>query len=321
MAANTSFVTKPLYYKRALLIGEASGATTLQDYLDAALSAVNLPMDRKEITGVSADNVRMINKCSRFGTLICGRFLDFTEGGSQAVLELDPAAEELKIRHMLPGDAERYLEGILTFGVRDNHVVLVQSKGLRVAHLEQHLNWLLGSLTSVLPPGVKVILEDQPKQEIRSKLEDVDWIELRAPVPVSIFTDPPERIPKGFIGGILSHLRATVPSSSTFFEELSGDAALAVDQVELTMRIKRGRRSKYRRPMLDEIAHNLRNVDDVDFVLKTKNGVYHAGELKLTTARPLPLDAGSTGMPELQSTAIVMQAWLADLITQRRIQA
>jgi hypothetical protein len=208
--------TKSLYYKHAVIVGAESGANTLAVYLDAALSAKKLPMDRMERTGADDDNVRMVNKCSKLGTLICGRFLDFTEGGSQAVLELDPTAEELAIRHLSPAATEQYLEGVLTFGVRGNHVVLAQSKGLRVAHLEQHLNWLLGDHAAVFPPGVRVLLEDAPQQEIKDKLEDVDWIELRAPVPLSIFLQPAEDKPKGFMQTVLSHIRRTVPNTGTF---------------------------------------------------------------------------------------------------------
>ena len=71
--------------------------------------------------------------------------------------------------------------------------------------------------------------------------------------------------------------------------------------------------------MLDEIAHNLRNVDDVDFTLKTKNGTYHAGELKLRKDVSIAVESGSS-MPALRATAGAMQDWLADLITQRRIE-
>jgi hypothetical protein len=312
--------TKTIYYNRALIVGAESGANTLATYLDAALSAKKLPMDRMEKTGPAADSVRVVNKCSKLGNMICGRFLDFTEGGSQAVLELDPTAEELAIRHLSPAAKEQYLEGVLTFGVRGNHVILVQSKGLRVAHLEQHLNWLLGEETRVLPPEVRVLLEDAPQREITDKLDDVDWIELRAPVPVSIFLEPPEEQPKGFMAKVMSHIRGAVPTSGTFFESLSEEAALAVENVELTMRIARAsRRSKKRRTMLDEIAHNLRNVDDVDFTLKTKNGTYKAGELKLRRNISIPVESGGT-MPDLKATAVVMQDWLADLITQRRVQ-
>lgn len=312
--------TKTLHYKRAVLIGASSGSLTLASYLDAALSATKTPLARQERLGESSDNVRILNKCHTMGTLICGRFLDFTEGGFQAVLELDPDADDLKIRHLPPGKEEQFLEGILTFGVRGNHVLLVQSKGLRVAHLEQHLNWLLRDHTQVMPAEVRVVLEDAPRQDVQDKLSDVDWIELRTPVPVSTFTGEPEQIPHGFGGGILRHLREWSPSVGTFFERLSGQAALAVDDVEMTLTIKRrGRRSRQRHSMLDEIAHNLRTVDDVEFTLKTKHGTYSAGELKLRVDRSFPVEPGTT-MPDLAGAAVVMQSVLADLITQRRIE-
>lgn len=307
--------TKTLHYKRALLVGAPSGSSTLAKYLDAALSKIKRPMDRAEQRG--DDNVRVINKCHTLGTLICGRFLDYTNGGFQAVLDLDPEAEELSIKHLPPGKREQFLEGVLTFGIRGTHVVMMQAKGLRAGHLEEHLNWLLGQETAVLPPGTYIALEDEPSREVREKLSEVKWVELRASVPASTFLTRTEVIPKSLVGDVLRHLRELRPTRGTVFERMDADAALAVDDVELSIRITRKSRKKDAPSLIDELAHSLRHTDDAELTVRTPTAVYSSGELKLTAPCTVQTEGG--GIPMLASAAEVMQEWLADLIQQRRI--
>lgn len=307
---------KTLYYKRAYLVGAQTLKPTLASYLESALQKRALPMDRAERLGDSQDNVRVIARCYKLGTMICGRFLDFTEGGFQAVLDVDPNLDDIPVKFLAPKQKEQFLEGVLTFGVRENHVILIQSKGLRIRHLESHLNWFLGVHASVLPPGVHIALEDEIAREVRD-LEDVEYVELRRPVGIDNFLHNPEQEPKGLTGSLVEYLKELRPTRGTALERLSAEAALKVNGVELTVRIKREGRARRGPSLMDEIAHVLRADDDVEIKVKTRTAEYTGEQLRLVTPRNVHTEPN--GMPVLQSAAEVMQEWLADLLQQRRI--
>lgn len=307
---------KTFHYKRAYLVGASSGQPTLSKYLESALSKHPTAMARAETLGDSDETVRVISGTYKLGTLLCGRFLDYAKDGHQAVVGIDPAVDELPIRYLPPNADEQYFQGVVTFGVRGNHVVLVHSKGLRSAHFEHHLNWLLTKHAAVLPDGVIVALEDEPNQEVRQKLSDVDYIELRAPITLTELLTPGEA-PTGALGVIREYIRELRPTKDSALERLDAAAALASPPVELSIRVKRKGRRRDGPSLADEIAHTLRNSNDSEFTIKTRSGTYSSDQLKLTTQETVPVEPN--GMPSLKAAAYAMQAWLAELVEQRRV--
>jgi hypothetical protein len=308
---------KTLHYKRARFVGTAHDLS-LATLLQAALKASHYPMRRLERLGESNDNIRVVNGCKQVGSLTAGQFLDYTEGGAQAVLKLDPKATELAIEELSPSKAKQFLEGVLTFGVRENHVILIQAKGLRAGHLENHLNWLLHEMNAC-EPGVRLYLEDEPRRDIRDKL-DVRWIELHAPVSVASFLGS-EPVPKGIIGQIIEALRDSVSLEGSFYESLSTSQVLDLQDVDLSVRIARkGRGRQTDGPsIVDELAHTLRNIDDFAFVLRTKAGATITNyDLKLSEVRPVPTSEG--GQVDIEGAAAIMQAWLTRLLVDRHIE-
>ena len=307
---------KTLHYKRAKFIGTPENRT-LAALLTAALGTSKFPMGRLERLGESNDSVRVINRCRQIGGLTVGQFLDYTEGGAQAVLKLDPKAIELAIEELSPAKTKQFLEGVLTFGIRENHVILIQTKGLRAGHLENHLNWLLRE-AAVCDPSLQLFLEDEPRGEVEDKL-DARWIELRAPISAASFLGS-EPAPQGVMGELVSALREVVSFKGSFYEHLNANEALALQDVELSVRIARkGRgRGKDGPSIVDELAHTLRNIDDFEFVLKTKAGAtLTSNELKLAEVCSIPTSEG--GQVDMHGAAAVMQAWLGRLIAERHI--
>jgi hypothetical protein len=317
--------SKTVHYKRARFIGETRGITLAQA-LDVAISR-GRPMDRLEKTAVEGeeqdpdepDKLRVINACYRSGSMIVGPFLDYTHGGATLVLTLDPTADELSIEELPPPDKKQHVGGILYFGVRDNHVLLVQTSSLRSGHFENHLNWLLKEHTHVLDDSCRVFIEDEPQRQLTDKL-DVDWIELHTPISVSKFLET-EKTPKGPIGRLIHAFQQEVSLRGTFYERLSPEEALRLQDVELSLKIKRkGRGQKRTGPSLvDEIAHTLRHIDDIDFVLQTTGGATITNkELKLAQSFPIQCKPG--GQLELDAVAEAMQQYLSRLIVQRHVE-
>jgi hypothetical protein len=310
---------KALHYKRATFIPDLPGGQTLQSLVDAALSKRKKPSKRMERLGLSNDTIRLVNKCYIANAMICGRFLDYTEGGATAVLEIDDDADELVIRELLPKQREQYLEGVLTFGIADNHVILIQAKALKVGHLENHLNWLLGKTTGVLPEAHKVILVDEPARNLKDKLDGVSFITLREPVPGASFVLDTEEKTKDGLDTIIAGLHAMVPSLRNILgERLSPQQALALEDLDVSLKIAR-KRKKGGTSIIDDVAHLLRNVDDVDVTVKARGMEFRSDDLKLSVTRSV--ESEGRGMLKLGAAAEVMQDWLNTLIATGRITA
>lgn len=308
--------SKTLYYKRAAIIG--GDTAPLADLVEAAVSRESRPLRRAQRFGEENENVQLVNHPWRKGQMICAAFLDFTEGTYQPTIKLDENEIELLIDQIPPREREQFIESMLFFGVQRNHVVLVQSKGLRSGQLERHLNWLLGDCTHVLPTGSHLALLDQPTPEARRTLGPVRKVTMRAPVSSVMFKPEPEEKAKRLSLGdrISRSIWELLNGQGTFLEQLSADEALAIDDIELSLEIRRKSRQRNGTTLLDELAHTLRNTDD-EFELETRSGkVLRSGDWRLKTTKRVKV---FNGMPALGDVAEKMHGWLAELIEDRQV--
>lgn len=308
---------KTLHYKRAEIVG--GDARPVSDLLIDAVSREQRPLHRAERRGHERDDVRVLNRPYTHNGLVCGCLLTFTEGNHQPTIKLDEEEIELAIDQIAPRAQEQFIEGMLFFGLKGHHVILLQSKGLRSAALEQHLNWLFLESTHVLPDGARVVLRDEPSREARERLQGVKSVVLRAPVSLDILRQRPEDIPNrhAIVRAVTREVWDAMRASGTFLEDLSADQALAFEDVEISLEIRRKGRAPEGRSLIDELAHALRHADDDVFELTTKSGkVLKSGELKLTANKSVKT---RNGMPILADVAEKMYDWLATLIDDRQV--
>ena len=137
--------TRTLSYKRATFL---NGTPDLQRLLTAALRRHRTVGERMEELHPEDRTRRFINTHRSQLGMLFGNLLIYSPNRNQALLTVAPDAEELDVRQVAPpevdGQRTEFLESILYFGVRGNHVVLLQSAALRARAFEAYLNWLLG---------------------------------------------------------------------------------------------------------------------------------------------------------------------------------
>lgn len=96
-----------------------------------------------------------------------GKLVEFTHGQRQETVKLRRRASDDPEGSVAPPAGEEFSDGDLYFCIEGDHVIIAQSKGLRIAQLESYLNWLLTpptgsgnyiSLSSVPPLQARQIL-------------------------------------------------------------------------------------------------------------------------------------------------------------------
>lgn len=314
---STESRSKKLYYKRADVVG--GHRRPLSEMLGDALSRETHPLRRGEHIGEHGETVRVMDKPRTLGRLVCTSLIEFTEGVHQDCVRVNPDDLELAIRQLPPGDQEQFIAHTAFIGIQDHHVILLQAAGLRSAEVEQHLNWLLGKQTRVLPDGASISLRDEPSRDARRKLKNVKSLTLRAPIPVGIFQGEAEDLPKthSIIGAAAAKIFSSAREHGFFVEELRGADALALEDIEVLLQIKRRGKQKPNTSIIDDLAYALRNTDDEVFELLTRSGkVLKSGDLKLSQPKSVKL---LNGRPQLASVAEKMHEWLAELLQDKQV--
>lgn len=309
--------TRTIYYKRALFIPAETVGETLGDLLDRALSKRNRPSRRMEKLGTSSDNIRAIDKCFTHNGLICGRFFDYTEGGAQAVLQIDEDAEEFGIKSIPPGKKEQFLRGMLTFGIQGNLMMLIQSNALKHGHLENHLNWLLRQSAEVLSSQARLNISDQPSPLLTRQLENVNSIVLKEGVSTGTLILEAEETPKDTLAPVIAALQQMVPKARDIFgDRLTPEQALALEELNIELKISRVRKAGSV-SAFDQIANALRRLEDVKVVVRARGEILDTDDLRLSVQRSVEVDGNE--MPDLKDVARVMQDWLSYLLSRDRV--
>lgn len=133
---------KLLHYRRAILLHKTH---TLQDLLGELLSVHKFVEDRWEDLGASGKRKRLINHhFSQLG-MEFGNFLEFETGTNRLLMTVKNGVEAMDVATVAPpqtnpGLRNEFLDAILYYGVKGNHVVLLQSAGLQARQLQDYIN-------------------------------------------------------------------------------------------------------------------------------------------------------------------------------------
>lgn len=183
-SSRRKLLQKELHYKKAAFF--KPNPATLQDMLKDALAKLDATQRHEEVNDVSVGPdstptviqrfVRLINSPRDYRGFQFGVLVLFTPGDHHLVIDAvrrdaKPGERigELDVQKLAPPEGKHYLETVLHFAVRDNHVVLIQSMSLRAQHLQDHLNWLLRAARCI-DDSQMVSLSDEMSEETKSKL-------------------------------------------------------------------------------------------------------------------------------------------------------
>jgi hypothetical protein len=167
-------VSKTLHYKRAAYL-QSEG--NLQEDFKKAIAKVKTVGTRKQVVNAAENTFLLLNSIRNRWGITFGSLLLYSRGRNQPLVTEDDAADELKVEQLAPppdssGARRDFVESLLFFGMKENHVVVLQSSGLRTRQFESHLNWLLQTNTATISEEDRVELSDQPsKSAIREVLK------------------------------------------------------------------------------------------------------------------------------------------------------
>jgi hypothetical protein len=299
---------KTFHYKRAQFV--MVDEQPLSGLILAAHKKEKRPMKRAQRFGVDGENYRLVNQCYAVGSMVVGCLLDFTVGNFQPIVNIDEEGLVLAISQLEPGAKQQILEGMLFFGIEDCHVVLVQSNALRAWDFEKYLNWWLVERTSILPDGALISLDNEPSRAAKEKLSGVRSVKLKAPAILDGVSDEHHALPeqKSLTGVIKARIWEIIRAEGTFEEHADAEAAMAIEEIDLSIEIRRRGRAATGPSLLDELAHTLRNDENDVFELETSGGTVRGNELKLTRTKSVKT---LNGVPELADVAEKMQECLS----------
>lgn len=346
-------IQKQLFYKHAQFLSPEQ--QTLQVMFTKAISAVPIAQRGESSssvtpTGTGGAWVRLVNSPRHYADFSFGVLVVYSPGIHHMVINLAAAEgkDELDVSKFPPPTGKQFMETPLYFAIKDNHIVLIQSKALRAADLERHLNWLF-EIAGVMEPEQHIVLSDAIPQSTRKRLEKepvrkiqigVPLVEqstaqtatlLSADAPTSLaIKDKVASVSKVALGKGIDVLKGFLAPKA--LEALKFDDLAQAHDIEVNVEIRVvGRRKKASKDeqireqgesenrLMGALMRELRNVEDVDFLhIETEGGGHlHGGELRVQVEKGID---SSEGVLDTSHAFEVMRKWLVDLIGQHTIE-
>lgn len=325
MAVETKVRT--LVYKTASF---QRGRHSLQRLLGRAMEALNTIGARRQGLGGGDESPLwlLIGQHAQDDAFFFGVLMRYAPGVAGVAVVDDVAALALTVeRFRAPatraGKQRELVDGLLFFAVSGNHVVVMQSAGLRAVQLERHLQWLLHE-ARVLPGDNTLELADRPTRAIADLLEHAEVRdvviggELSTPVQGVVDETNVGDAPRG--NGILEAYEAAGRASEGILGALRSllseeDAArLNLDRLDesnlaytLTVRYQR-KTDDNGQGFMNRLGSALRHAEGVDAKIHLDSGVIVTGnQLRLTG--PVRIQT-SDGVPDPGNVFEAMRLWL-----------
>lgn len=313
--------TKALHYRYAHFL---NGTGNLQNLLSRALKKLGLVEERLEFITQNRSEIRVINNHPVQVGMQFGNLVYFERGTNKILLSTDAKVAELDVAQIAPpalnGKPSEFLDSIMYFGVRGNHLVLLQSNALNSKHLEVHLNWLLSAaevlaiddrleLIDAAKPNVRKAMENKPVKKVRfgSPFLDLDGVIDQA-AQVSK-TERVRLMPTGIGPAIL---KAVLGEDAFSKLQLQG----AIDSnLKVALEITYDRTTTDGgQKALRSIARALRHVDEEEVSLKIPGlGTVKGSDLKISDSIRVK---SYNGMLDQNEVYPEMQTWLKSLLEQ-----
>ena len=315
--------TRTLHYKRATYL---RGRHDLHTLLRSALRRRRAVGTRMEELHPKDHTKRFINSHRSQRGMLFGNLIVYSPERNQALLTVSPNATELDVQQVAPpevnGQRTEFLESILYFGIRGNHVVVLQSTALRARALESHLNWLLSLNSNPLGESNRLFLSDEPSNQIRRKVKATGAKAARLSFPLeseamSARHDAEESSrgrtrfrPTGSAFNILSDLLGAKWIGDLRLKDSLHDSRLKV-VVEVTYD---RRTTDSGQGLLDGIAMSFRNLDEDEALIRLNRG----GRLKGDDLRIFgPISVGTYGgLVDQGDLYPKMHTWLMEKFEQ-----
>ena len=261
----------------------------------------------------------------QFGNLVL-----YASEQNRAIIAIDDNADELDIEQIAPpksndGRRREFLESILYYGIKQNHVVLLQSMSLRARELELHLNWLLRE-ANLIDKDNAVFINNFAPQVTHEKLEqsEVKSVQIGAPL-VDYFEEVTEplaeakSVTKRFrpFGEGIEILK---PLLGNRIVDLSWDELDASSNLEVFVEITYKRQTDPgSQKLLNRLTTALRHVGDDDVRIELKDGgVIIGSDLQIKSFKNIE---AYNGLKNPQDVFQKMSDWLLESLERGIIDA
>jgi hypothetical protein len=318
---------KRLSYKRAIYM---QGKSTLQTQLASAIAKAKTVGERKQIVNAAENTFMLLNSVRTKWSMLFGSMILYSRGRNQPLVTEDDSAIELTVQQMAPGvdqsGARRdFVESLLFFGIKGNHVVVLQTAGLRARQFESHLNWLLETKTNVMPNDDRVALADHPsKTAIREILKSpVRKVTIGLPLETAPTTKATTKTdsrhlsfrPEGAGFQVLKDLLGL-----DWFKKMKLDESLDESRLRVDVHVTYARTTTTAgQELLNDIAVQLRHQEPDEVTINLKNGAKLTGE-ELKISGPVSVKTYG-GLVDPEDLFPRMREWLEQQFKDGVIEA
>lgn len=329
MAAETK--RKQFHYRKTSFLNPVG--LTLQELVESALTKLTPVKNRFE--RLTDDNFldekwnRFVNTHRAAMGMQFGNVFLYVEDQNRMTLEIDDTADELNVEQIAPqksdnGKRREFLDSILYYGIKGNHVVILQSMSLRARELELHLNWLLHE-ANLIDKQNAVYLNNFTPRMTSEKMEnaEVKSVKLGTPLydhygqlPNSERNDKTKNKYQPFGEGIdILNVLAPKRFPTLSWNELEASSNLEVF-VEVTYKRQTDENSQQ---LLNNLTTALRNAGDEDMRIELKNGsVISGSELQIKGFKSI---SAYNGILDPSDVFSKMNEWLLENLEQGIIDA
>lgn len=321
MTAATS-KRKLLHYRRASFLSPIG--RTLQESLEESLNKrTPVKLRFRDVSGDPQDQDKwqqFINTHRSTLGFEFGNVVLYAPDQNRQVLALDENADELDIKQIAPppsrtGLKNQFLESILYYGVRNNHVLVMQSVAMRARDLEQYLNWLLRA-AGVIDEKNAVFLNNHAPQSARENLEQAEVKSVRIGTPLtdvaltSAVADQTKSARFRAFGEGVDVLRAIMPER---MKDLTWDDIQSSHDLDVFVEVTYKRQAELSaQKTLNKIATALRHFGEDDVRIELKGGTTIVGS-QLQVKNYLNVDTYG-GVVDPSDLFSKMANWLVQLL-------
>lgn len=166
--SSTTSVQKTLYYYHADFL-QRPHSGTLQSMLERSLKVFPKNIERRQFLDAHKQHFMLLNHHEHQGGMIFGNLVSCELGTNHTLVKLDDDAPSLEIQQIAltkdeDGKRREFLESILYFCIKGNHLILLQSPTLKLRQLESYLNWLFTN-SKAMTTNDWVTISPQPSQK------------------------------------------------------------------------------------------------------------------------------------------------------------
>jgi len=317
---------KLLHYRKAQLFLPVADKT-FQELLEEALKKLNSVGQRFNIINEESSKEieetefrRFINTHRSAMGMEFGSLVLYAGGVNKQMLTIDENLDEVDVEQIAPpmtadGRRREFLESILYYGVKDNHVVLLQSMALKSREFEIYINWLLKK-AGVVSEDNALFLNNYAPKVTKDKLDHATVKSVKIGTPLYstveevVSKDNVASVKKRFkpIGEGLDILKLIAPHrlNDIFLDEVQEDSNLEVF-VEVTYKRQTDSDSQ---ELLNKLTQALRHVGDDDIRIELKNaGTIVGSELQVKSFKNVETH---NGVVMEKSVFEKMHEWLVD---------